>query len=119
MSNQGRGENGLSPRILMFGFCLSTYMFEFPGRNPGSVSGSPGSNGCRTLANLSKLSRRLGLSRFFRTLRIHGHGHHHATETQRKRGNGIMPKPREQKVTLGHSPGSGLSSSSNGKVGHS
>ncbi|CAG7722485.1 unnamed protein product, partial [Allacma fusca] len=76
----GNGRNGNSNLgTLLKGtskssYALSTNASAIYGPNfdnfPKPVGAKTGS--CRTLANLSKLSRRLGLSRFFRTLKIHG-----------------------------------------------
>ena len=50
------------------------------------VNAGGGKQGCRTLANLSKLSRRLGLSRFFRTLKIHGNQNEGGTSQEGNNG---------------------------------
>lgn len=75
---------------------LSLFFPVSAGGNGPKVLSSPSSpssqcsNGCRTLANLSKLSRRLGLGRLFRTLRIQGHT---PIQVRRKSGS-VLTKPR-------------------------
>jgi hypothetical protein len=119
-----RKRSGISPKLshrpLNPNAPLSL-VFTGGGRNGvrvGGPTGSPNSNGCRTLANLSKLSRRLGLSRFFRTLRIHSHSHSHnhpqhhhphlgtSEIGQRRRCTStVLTKPRESKPGFSQNPG--------------
>ena len=54
------------------------YFFIVTGMNGGETMG------CRTLVNLHKLGRRLGLSRFFRTLRIQNPDGSTTCETRRR-----------------------------------
>ncbi|OXA50704.1 hypothetical protein Fcan01_14313 [Folsomia candida] len=82
-ANQGLPQNSLSSYTISGSCSSSTTTSAHSGSNSqyGFVSGFPhyqyprGSTGdetvgCRTLVNLHKLGRRLGLTRFFRTLRL-------------------------------------------------